>query len=510
MRTFVSGLEALRRAPLAAVPIIVEGVVGGFLVAVGLIPATGASATASAVFPLDLFFDVKQSLASARGWPTFVILVTVAVVARSSVLAATVWLADERKTSSIKWWRDALRLGGTAALALFPGAALFFIGVAARYAPFVWAATLLTFVPALLMLRRAISLGRPVRSVPGIGGYLAYGYGIAVIGAAMSSLAGITPLAAAAVLICVSPLHALLFLGWREHALSETYPGGGAFAVGVAVVLILLIVGGTVYDRYVRTPPPVAETRAEGSLLLLGGVDSTLTTGALAGLDPRQVGFDEKSTTVLSYRGPDLPSTREDTHTSLVEVARAVSRQIARATQPTHLLGHSQAGLIVDRIQDRGIPGPDRSAVISDPPPFPPPLDIPAPNEAGVGKPGGDIARTVAKVLSAAGFESYQVDSPSFPTNLDPVVVIDSRVPRLSVWALGDSVWLDRDWRRPGEMNIVALTDHVGATNDAHALDAIKRFFMEERLEDDEVSWQGGLVAVIRHLFAPWRPAIVP
>jgi hypothetical protein len=473
----------------------------------GVIPSSGAAAMASAAFPLDVFFDVKQALTSSRSWLYFAIVMLAGIVIRSTALAATVWLADERKTAPLTLWRDALRVTATAAAALFPGAALFFIGVASRYAPFIWMAALATLPPALLFARRGISLGRPVRGVPGFGGYLGYGYLIAATGAAMTSLTGVSPVAAAAVLICVAPFHALFFLGWREHSIRETYPGGGFVAIAITVALVGLVVSGTVYDRYVRTAPPVARAQGKGTLLLLGGADSTLTTGALAELDPRQVGFDENSVEKLSYRGPGLTSTRDDTHRDLDAVATAISEQIAKAAMPTDLLGHSQAGLIVDRILDQGLAAPNRSVVISDPPPFPPPVDIPAPGENGVGKPGGDVARVVAAVLSSAGFESYDVDSPSFPTNLDPVVVIDSRVPRLSVWALGDSVWLDRDWRRPGELNVVALSDHVGATNDGRALSAAKSFFAGREVPSDETSWRGAVVAVLRHLFAPWRPS---
>jgi hypothetical protein len=74
------------------------------------------------------------------------------------------------------------------------------------------------------------------------------------------------------------------------------------------------------------------------------------------------------------------------------------------------------------------------------------------------------------------------------------------------VWALGDSVWLDRDWRRPGELNVVSLSDHVGATNDGRALQTVRRFFEGRSIEGDHASWRGALVVILRYAFEPWRP----
>jgi hypothetical protein len=85
-------------------------------------------------------------------------------------------------------------------------------------------------------------------------------------------------------------------------------------------------------------------------------------------------------------------------------------------------------------------------------------------------------------------------------------VIENAVIPRLSVWALGDSVWLDGDWRRPGEINIVAMTDHVGVTNNGYAIASARDFFAGRAIEDDETSFQGFMVAALRYAFEPWRP----
>jgi hypothetical protein len=119
---------------------------------------------------------------------------------------------------------------------------------------------------------------------------------------------------------------------------------------------------------------------------------------------------------------------------------------------------------------------------------------------------GGDIARAFSRALDLAGLTPFDVDAPASPTNLEQVVIADPPLPRLAVWALADSVWLEGDWRRPGETNIVALTDHVGATNNGRTAEAAREFLAGRRVADDSASWQGLMVSVLRYAFSPWRP----
>ncbi len=116
------------------------------------------------------------------------------------------------------------------------------------------------------------------------------------------------------------------------------------------------------------------------------------------------------------------------------------------------------------------------------------------------------MARQLAVVFDRIGALTWSVDTPASPPRLEPVVVIDAPFPRLAVWALGDSVWLDRDWRRPGETNVVAITDHVGVANNGRALGLVEDFFARRPLNDDESSWRGALVSLLRYAFEPWRP----
>ena len=509
VRTLAAGISRFKESPAAVLPITAEGVLGGLLIAAGLLPHTGASAAVGAAFPLDVFFDIKQALAQTSSWPVFAVVMVASIAIRSAALAATLAASRDGFSGFLSLWRRLAGLVAMAALVLAPAAVLMFAGVAARYAPFIWVGALLGFIPAVSLVRRAVraDAAEGDTKVPEGFSFLAYAYLTALFGAAMSSFGEIGRLASAAIVTFTAPIHALIFLGWREHSRKGTYPGGGAMAVAATVIAIAILLCGTVYDRYIRRFPPVARTDAPGTLLLLGGVDSTATTGALTEIDVRRFGFPEERSRMLSYRGADEPTTKADTRGDLGEAAAAVAEQIAAADEPTTLLGHSQAGLILDRVVDRELPTPDRSSVLAPPPPFPPSLHLPPPDISGVGKPGADMIRALAGGLDALGLDAFDVDTPAFPTNIEPVVLIDSRVARLSVWALGDSVWLDRDWRRPGETNIVALTDHVGIVNNGRAINVTKQFFLGGRPQDDEASWRGGFVSLLRHAFAPWRPA---
>jgi hypothetical protein len=512
MRTILAGIRALRRTPLATLPLTIEGLIGAMLILMGAIPPTGAGVPSTAAFPLDIFFDLKQSLAFATGWGYFIAAVGLGIIIRSAVIASTLWLSDGRPGSFALAWARAMRLALIAALALLPSAALFFAGVATRYAVFIWFAALLGVVPAALLARLALKLdvggGDPTgKGVPEVPNFIAYVYLITAFGAAMSVLSdGPGKWAAALLLACLGPIHALFVLGWREHVRTGTFPGGGTIVTVVSALVLVLFFGLTAYDRFIRDPAPVRKAPREGMLLVLGGADSTSRRGALADIDPRLLGYPRSRARQLSYRGAGKPYDVADTRKPLDESARIIAKQIATAPRPRALLGHSQAELIFDRMLKKGTPLPEYGAFLASPPPYPPDVRVPPPDRDGEGRPGGDLTRGISWLLDKVGFEPFDVDSPNSPTNLKTVEVRKASVPRLTVWALGDSIWLDGDWRRAGEINIVALTDHVGVTDNAYAFDSAERFYAGKRVEDDETSWKGVAVGVLKYAFEPWRP----
>ena len=502
MRTVVAGARAVRRAPLSIVPFVVQGAVAGALVASGAWPAGGSAAYGAAAFPFGTYFDVKQALASSTSWIAFASIGVASIAGRALVLGGSAWLLHRRSPVGATVVRASV-LTVVAFATLVPAAGLFFAATAIRYAPFAWigaAAFALAMVP---LARRAAVLGRegPGRGVTA-GGVARYGLALVFLAAVLDQTRDIGPGASALVLALTGPVHGLFFLGWRQLA-DEGAADTSRWALALVAIFTAATVGMGVYDRYVSSPRRYAAT-GRGSLLLLGGVDSTSKSGAL--VDMRSAWIAAPSTPrVISYAGPGRPYRARDTHIGLDLIARRVAPQIARAAEPRAVVGHSQAALILDRLIARGLASPERVADLAPTPPAPPPLAAPAPERDGPGRPGADLARAFAGALDLLGLRPFDIDAAASPVHVDAVRPEDA-APRLAAWALGDSVWLYGDWRRPGAVNVVALSDHVGITRDGRALDAIRRFVHGRTVAGDESSWRGFVVEVVQVAFAPWRP----
>lgn len=511
VRTVAAGFKVLVRSPLAVVPLIVEGLAGALLIGFGLIPADGGSAPVTAAFPIDIYFDVKHALAYGSSWLSFAAAVSFGIAIRSGVLATTLWLAERRRTPlSVIWLRTAT-LAAIAAVAFLPAAGMYFIATAIRYAPFIWIAAACGLVACLELARRAATLtlgpdAVATGKVPTLGQLLTYAYLLSAVAASMSVLSRISDWLVATLIFFLGPVHALFLLGWREQSRIGRDVSRGHLAVAATAVVAGGLLLASIYDRTFSTPGPPARPAHSGTLLLLGGVDSTSKTGALAKLDARAAGFPRSASEVLSYRGAGEPYNAADTHADLARVAERVAPQISEARPPRDLLTHSQAALVLDRLIVRNLQVPDAAVELAPPPPVPPELESPGPGQSGPGKVGGDVARAVAGLLDTAGLASFDIDAPVSPVHLRPVVAGGSSVSRLAVWALGDSVWLDGDWRRPGQVNVVALTDHVGVASNSTALRAARSWFAGRPVEADDASWRGMLVSVLRYTFEPWRP----
>lgn len=479
-------------------------------VAIGVLPARGSIAAAGAVFPFDVYFDVKHALVVTSSWFGVVLVLLVSFGVRSAVLAATMWLADEVQASPRVALRTAIELVARTGVMFVPVAVLFVAGSAVRYAPFMWVAAPLGLGIALLGIRKAVAMdaggGSPGGdTTPEAAPFLGYAYVVAGSAAAISFIGDRSSLLAALLIASIGPLHALFLLGWRENARAEVYPGGGFVALTATVAVVGMLAGATVYDRVVHSPTPVSRTRSQGAIALLGGADSTHRTGALSELDVRSLGYPEERARLLSY-GTGSGYRARETRVDLGLVAERVTKQLASLREIDAIVGHSQAALIVDRMLDDGVDLPPRVVNLAPPPPAPPHLSLPEPGRSAVGRPAADAARALAGLLGAVGLPDFDIDAPASPTNLDPVVVPTSNVGRLAVWPLADSVWLDGDWRRPGEVNVVAVTDHVGVTNNGVALEAARDFLAGRAVLPDIGTWRGILVPVIRYAFEPWRP----
>ena len=497
--------------PRAGLPFVLEGAAVALAIGLGLLPPVPQSVIAGAVFPLDVLFDVKRSIGFAHSWVGLVIALILSIAVRSTILASAVHLSGDSESSFRALWKRSIPTVATAVVAFFPGAALFFIGVVLRYAPFVWLAALLTFVPALLMARRAAWLGREdlgrAAPAPYLGSFLVNAAILCLGGAAMSALAHNGRWSAALIPLALAPVQATFFLGWRAQVSGAAPPERSRVILAVTAACLVLFAVFVIGDRMAGDDFGNRTVAGrDGSLVLLGGADSTSTSGSLYGFDVRVLGWEQSDASLLSYSDGSR-YTKADTRRDLGDIAIGIADQIESGDPPVSMFGHSQAALIVDRMIVAGLALPEGAVVISPPPATAPDLNVPAPDEVGEGRPGGDLARGFSWLLDRVGLSPYDVDAGASPSNLENVVPpSDGGVRRMSVWALADSVWLDSDWRRRNETNLVSISDHVGAVNDLYALERARRFFAGDELGDDEGSWRGALATTLRYAFAPWRP----
>lgn len=503
MRTLLAGIGIAKRTPLSLVPTTVEAALAAVLVLVGVFAADTASVSGAGVYPMGVFHDLKQALAFAS-WPVFIVALAASVAIRSLTLSSTLWWAEGRHGRLTVPWLRMIRWSGLALATLFPSALLYTVGVAVRYAPFIWAAGGLGVFAAALLARGAVAMdagsGLPqTATVPEFGSFLGYGLFLSAAGALVQTTVD-AAWAFALLFLLLGPLNGLMLLGWRERLRGGARSGAASFVVAFVLIGPFLLLAVSVNDRSLRNPQPEGELRREVRLATLQGIDSTTTTGALSEFDPRDVGVARGRRALLSYRTAGEPYEAADTRGDLDRTARRVADQLRGLDGPVLVLGHSQASLIMDRALRDDPLGVESVAILAPSPSSPSPLDL-AP-----GTPGNLAAAGFARLLDLVGITPFDVDTKASPTNLKEVVVTEGRVPRLAVWALGDSVWLDEDWRRPGEQNVVVLTDHVGITKNDRALGTAARFFRGNRTEDDETSWRGLLVEITRYVFEPWRP----
>ncbi len=253
------------------------------LLLLGLVPANGSVAPAAAVWPFDLYFDLKQTVAYSSGWLAFGAILVVVILIRSLLLALTATLADGPDASIRRALRGAVGLGLVGALLLVPVAGLYFVAVAIRYAPFAWVAGGLGLLIGWRLCRRGVGLDAGVAAqggpVPEFSSFVLYAVALIALGATIASLSGRSTAAAALLVVCVGPLHALVWIGWRRRAAEESLrPRAERWRHSPSFFLAFFT--SSAIDRNLRDYD-VVPADYEGSLLLLGGADSTSKTGTL-------------------------------------------------------------------------------------------------------------------------------------------------------------------------------------------------------------------------------------
>ena len=491
--------------------------VAAAIVLFGPLRVDGSLVLLSAPVPVGSFFDVRQAIAHGSGWFWVFLACVAGALVRGGVHGVTLWLADDRRGRTqemvlVLGWCVVLS-AAAAALMIVP-AGLFFVGVALRYTPFVVLAGGAGVAIAAVLLKRVVAVpaGAGLRGARsgGVASVLFFGYLLAA-GAAVIELAPVRAVAAATVLV-TGLLGGLFVAGKRDLFSRGVDCKEGSLAVALTGAVAAALLFSAVMDRYVRDIRPAIDTRGPGTLLILGGADSATGKGSMSDFDPEAVGFSRDRAIHLSYRGryggaqgaPEKYSAA-DTHRDLDSVTRSVAAQLEAVPPPRFFIGHSQAALVLDRMLARDPVRVAAAVELAPPPVAPPPIDAPRPGVYGPGAPGADLARALSKGLARLGAAGNWIDSPASPARLTRVVTRGG-VRRLAVWALADSVWLEGDWRRPHETNIVAVTDHVGTANDPRAIAAARAFFAGKKVRDDGSSWRAWPVYLLRAVFEPWRP----
>ena len=137
VRVIRAGSKAIKQTPLAVVPYVLQALLAAIAVLIGLFPGGPSGAAAAGAFPFGSYFDVKQGLAYTDGWPAFALVISLSILIRGGVLAATLFLCA-RDRASLRLVGRAFLLTAMTTLLLIPAAGVFFSAVAIRYAPFAW------------------------------------------------------------------------------------------------------------------------------------------------------------------------------------------------------------------------------------------------------------------------------------------------------------------------------------------------------------------------------------
>ncbi|WP_334144530.1 hypothetical protein [Rhabdothermincola sp.] len=330
------------------------------LAVAGLIPRWPGLVQLVGLPPLGVTTDLRLLLSESEGFVPFIVMLVPALAVRIAVLTAMTGELSARRVGFVaRFYALALPFAGLAAASAFAAGAtlyylLFWVGVAMTVAEVL----LLAAIPWMgepSVWRAVISAARAGFRAGTVGAYLV---GVTLIGAAAeaggpAAAIGLLPVSAAftyaaAYLLSVDPDRRGLRVGRRIVAAT------GALLVTVTVAV------ATGPARPVERDRPGAPR--SGSLMLMGGIDSSSGSSPLLSLVPGSVGFTCEQTFFFSYAGPGsgqpegraacpirtgAPYTGVDTYRSIDELVRFLVEQIEPLPPPVTLIAHSQGVWVV-------------------------------------------------------------------------------------------------------------------------------------------------------------------
>jgi hypothetical protein len=368
-------------APVAALAAAVT-----VLGAAGAVPRWPGLLHLVALPPLDLVADLQWLVVRAPGVPDLAAGVIVSIAVRAALLA---WLLGGLTWS--RWW-FAVRFYALVAPFAFVAATLRFASGAVLFYAFFWAGLVLTLV-LLVVTGAAPWLGRDeqgrLRVRTGLVEAGRHGLRLGTLGAYLTGLLVLGVLAdlgGPGWAVALVPASAALTwaTAWvllADPELRVVRRALAAVPAALAIVLVVVVVTGPAAPA--EADRPVAG--AEGSLLLLSGVDSSSGQGAILEIDPEAVlGWSCGDTFHFSYTGMGdgqprgdaacpidvgAPYEAEDTLRPRAEVLDALEAFAAVMPPPLVVVGHSQgAWLAWEAAAEGRLPGLEALILVA---PFP-------------------------------------------------------------------------------------------------------------------------------------------
>ena len=514
------------RAPLVLVTVVVVAVG-----ALNVLPRWPGLPDLVALPPLDLMTDFRVLLALAPGWVVFGIGLPAALAVRVVLLS---WLLGGPDRDRLLF---ALRFYLLAAVPAFAAAGLFYVASVTLFAALFWAGVLITLIvlmplAALPWMRRPTLragarsvLGAPKRLAP----LLRY------LGA-ITLLSVVSAAAPSPLVLALVPVSAALSWLTMSALSSERAPTSPAVTVAAArmagTVLGLATLGGLAVLALLTAtapgpapaPPAAAAHPPAGSLLLVGGVDTSSGGGPLALLDPAALGFTCPQVHYFSYAGPGAGAaqgqarcpirtgaryTGRDTLQPAAREVAAFEAQVGALPRPVTVVAHSLGGWITWEAVSAGrAPGVTRVVLVGT---FPA-KEVGYPTQgSGMGAGGRGLLALTAWLSSKTGFSSFDPDAPAAvdwladPARLGQVFArpLPAGVRVLGVFSMFDEPLLPDGPTLPhGEQACAVPEPHPALPYTAQFRDAVRRFL--DGLPQPGCSWWSRAVGPpLRHLSAP-------
>jgi hypothetical protein len=506
------------------------------IVAIGPADASPLAPQVAAPAPFGVFHDLRWLLVYHPSWTVFVVGFTVLVAVRALLdraLVRAAWPDDVPPPSPRAHLVHTLRFTGVVAGALF-------LFVVLSFALAVTSLSWLFFVavPVLVMIALLVHHGEVLpswwRDRPPAATVVTILSLFVVLTAGGAFIAVVPPVvapviaAAVGIGVAACRAHSVDVLAHRaieagDGPAEKRWP----FAViGLAGVVALVVVGTavgfavSVAIESGRTHPPRVTAGATGSpVLVVKGFNSRWD-----GITYRWVRGRHRIRR-FSYRGlgaggRPLPYERDDTHRSVVRLAREMRRQVEvlhRATgRPVGIVAESEGALVAQVYLAATPRAPVDAVVLLSPLAQPGRVFYPPAGDEGWGVASGATMRAIAAVVGMLGPVDVSADEPLFRSIVDLGPTVGSLLacppPGVRAYAV---LPIDEGVSAPAPLDVgyphrVVPAFHGGLLGDDGTARSIAAL-LDGRPPPHGSAWWAGIGDVVNALAAPWQaPSLVP